>query len=187
MTIPGLLVINLFVGVSMAFAARIQIRTLQRPLFFSRYFSALMLLEFMILLPIAAYFYAFYPDWSWMYLVDVSSTNVAIGVMTIIAYPIACVMGYMVGYYSARGNSDWISIVFAVFVILGFIGMIAVAKDKLLWVGTYEQYHRNAGLKPFTSTSLFPSTVLSFAGSATCWFYQVYRFMQEGRLSQRAS
>ena len=84
MTIPGFLVINLFVGVSVAYAARIQIRTLQRPLFFSRYFSALMMLELMILLPIGAYFYAFYPDWSWMYLVDTTTANAAIGVMTVI-------------------------------------------------------------------------------------------------------
>jgi hypothetical protein len=187
LTIPGFLVINLFVGVSMAFASRIQIRTLQRPLFFSRYFSALMMLEFMILLPVAAYFYAFYPDWSWMYLVDTSSANAAIGVMTIIAYPIACLMGYMVGYYSARGNSDWVAVVFAIFIVAGLMGMIVVAEDKLLWVGTYEQYHRNAGLKPFISTSLFPSAVLSFLGAATCWFYLVYRFVQEGRLSLRAS
>lgn len=187
MTIPGFLVINMFVGVSIAYAARIQIRTLQRPLFFSRYFSALMMLELMILLPIGAYFYAFYPDWSWMYLVDTTEANAAIGVMTIISYPIAALMGYMVGYYSARGNSDWVAVLFAVFVLIGLLGMIIVAKDKLLWVGTYTQYHRDAGLKPVLSTSLFPSVILSFFGVSTCWFYLVFRFVQEGRLSLRAS
>lgn len=174
-------------GVSVAYAARIQIRTLQRPLFFSRYFSALMMLEFLILLPAAAYFYAFYPDWSWMYLIDTSATNYAFAVMTIIAYPIVALMGYMVGYYSARGNSDWVAVIFMLFLFIGLVGMLVVAQKKLMWIGTYEQYHRDAGLKPLVSTSLLPSAILAMLGFLICWCYLIYRFVQEGRLSLRAS
>ena len=73
MTIPVLIVVNLLVGASIAYSARIQIRTLQRPLFANRYFTALLMMELMILLPVGIYFSSFYPDWSWMYLIDTST------------------------------------------------------------------------------------------------------------------
>ena len=123
MTIPILIAVNLFVGVSVAYSARIQIRTLQRSLFFNRYFAALIMLETMILIPIGIYFYIFYPDWSWMYLVDTSASNPGIGVMALSSYPTAAVMGYLVGYYSSRGNSDWVALALMVFVAVGIAGL----------------------------------------------------------------
>ena len=185
MTIPGLVVINLLVGASVAFAARIQIRTLQRPLFTNRYFTSLAMLEGMIFVPIGIYFYSFYPDWSWMYLVDTAALPAGLGIMTQAAYPLAAVMGYLVGYFSARGGSDWVTLMFMGFVGVGFILLLFMAKDKLLWVGTFEQYHRNVGLNRFTATSLFPSLILAWLGAAACWSYVGYRFMQEGRISLR--
>lgn len=183
MTIPALIVINLLIGASVAFCSRIQIRTLQRPVFTSRYFIALMLLEAMIILPIGIYFYSFYPDWSWMYLVDTASAGPGLAVMAISMYPLAASMGYFVGYYSARGNSDWITLVFMVFLIIGIVGLFAVASDKVFWVGTYDQFYRDVSLKGFASTSLLSSTVLSLSGLGVCWGYLLYRFVQEGRLS----
>ncbi|MCP4674956.1 MAG: hypothetical protein GY854_05515 [Deltaproteobacteria bacterium] len=186
MTIPALIVLSALIGTTVAYAARVQIRTLQRPVFSTRYFSALMMFQVMILLPIGIYFYTFYPDWSWMYLVDTSSMSRGVGVMAIVSYPIAGALGYMVGYYSARGSSDWVTVMFIVFMIIGLIGLFAVAKNKIYWVGTYAQYHRAAGLSALTATSLLPSTLLSISGVGVCWSYLVYRFIQEGRLSLRA-
>lgn len=186
MTIPALVVLSSLIGSSVAFTARIQIRTLQRPMFTARYFIALMLFQTMIFIPTGVYFYAFYPDWSWMYLVDTSSIGQALGVMAILSYPTATVMGYLVGYYSARGSSDWVTVMFMIFMVIGIIGLFAVAKEKFYWVGTYEQYHRSAGIKPITSTSLLPSMLLSLSGFGVCWSYLLYRFFQEGRLSLRA-
>lgn len=186
MTIPALIIISALVGSSVAYAARIQIRTLQRTAFTTRYFSALMLFEGMILIPIGAYFYSFYPDWSWMYLLESATLSGGIGVMTMVGYPVAAALGYLVGYYSARASSDWVTIMFIIFMFIGLVGLIAVAKNKLYWVGTYEQYHRAAGLKTLTSTSLFPSMLLALSGLGVCWTYLVYRFNQEGRLSLKA-
>ena len=186
MTIPALLVLSSLVGASVAYAARIQIRTLQRAIFSSRYFMALMMFGFGILLPAGIYFYVFYSDWSWMYLANTSDMPGGIVVMAMLSYPIAAIMSYLVGYFSARGNSDWVTLMFLVFMGIGLIGLFAVASDKLFWVGTYEQYHRNTGLRQFTSTSLFPSSLLALSGICVCWFYILYRFVQEGRISLRA-
>ncbi len=186
MTIPAFVIICALIGASVAYSARIQIRTLQRPVFFTRYFSSLMMFQVMILVPIGIYFYTFYPDWSWMYLIDTSSLSRGVGVMTIVAYPLAATMGYLVGYFSTRGQSDWVTIMFIVFMIIGLAGLLVVGKDKFIWVGTYNQYHRDAGLKLFTATSLLPSILLSFSGVGICWSYLIYRFIQEGRLSLRA-
>ncbi|MCP4601533.1 MAG: hypothetical protein GY847_13645 [Proteobacteria bacterium] len=186
MTIPALIVTNALIGASIAFAARIQIRTLQRPIFSSRYFVALLMFQVIILLPVGIYLYSFYPDWSWMYLVDTASLEGGIGVMAIASYPIAAAMGYLVGYYSARGSSDWVTIMFMLFMIVGLIGLFAIAKDKLVWIGTYQQYHRSVGLKSLTSTSLLPSMLLAISGIGVCWSYLIYRFIQEGRLSMQA-
>lgn len=186
MTIPALVVLSSLIGASVAYASRIQIRTLQRPLFSARYFVALMMFQFMIFIPTGIYFYAFYPDWSWMYLVDTSSLGKAIGIMAILSYPTGAAMGYLVGYYSARGSSDWVTVMFMLFMTVGFVGLFAVAKEKFYWVGTYAQYHRSAGIEPITATSLLPSMLLSFCGFSVCWSYLLYRFFQEGRLSLRA-
>jgi hypothetical protein len=71
--------------------------------------------------------------------------------------------------------------------VCGLVGLFWVAPDKLLWVGTYEQYHRETGLAPFTQTSLLPSTLLAMGGILVCWIYLIYRFVQEGRLSLRTT
>ena len=143
-------------------------------------------LNAMIFLPIGIYFYSFYPDWSWMYLVDTEALPGGIGIMTQVAYPIAAVMGYLVGYFSARGGSDWVTVLFMGFVGLGFILLVIMAKEQLLWIGTFEQYHRNVGLQEITSTSLMPSLILAWAGASICWAYLSFRFVQEGRISLRA-
>jgi hypothetical protein len=186
MTIPALLVLSSLIGASVAYAARIQIRTLQRAIFSSRYFISLMVFGIGILLPVGIYFYAFYSDWSWMYLADTSAMSGGIVVMVMVSYPIVAIMGYLVGYFSARGNSDWVTVMFLILMVVGLIGLFSVAPDKLFWVGTYEQYHRNTGLRQFTSTSLFPSSLLALSGICVCWFYILYRFIQEGRMSLRA-
>ncbi len=187
MTIPALIVLSALVGASVAFASRIQIRTLQRPVFSTRYFIALMMFQVMILLPVGVYFYAFYPDWSWMYLIDTAALSSGVGVMAMAAYPISASLGYMVGYYSARGSSDWVTVMFMMFMIVGLIGLVAVAKNKIIWVGTYEQFHRAAGLRALTKTSLLPSMLLSISGIGVGWSYLIHRFIQEGRLSLRVS
>ncbi len=186
MTIPVLIVLSSLIGASVAYAARIQIRTLQRAIFGSRYFLAMMMFGLGILLPVGIYFYAFYSDWSWMYLADTSKMSGGIVVMAMVSYPIAAIISYLVGYFSARGNSDWVTLMFLLLMVIGLIGLFAVAPDKIFWVGTYEQYHRNTGLRQFAATSLFPSTLLALSGICVCWFYILYRFVQEGRMSLRA-
>ncbi|MDD5308432.1 MAG: hypothetical protein PHU25_14010 [Deltaproteobacteria bacterium] len=187
MTIPGFIIVNLLVGASVAYAARVQIRTLQRSIFQSRYFAALLMLEGLILLPSGCYFLVFYPDWSWMYLVDPTRSGGALGAMAAIAYPFAAALGYLVGYYSARGGSDWVTVMFMTFMGAGLAGLFLVAGDKLMWVGTFEQYHRNAGLARLPATSLLPSAIVAWIGTIVCWATVVYRFIQEGRVSLRSA
>ncbi|MDJ0764649.1 MAG: hypothetical protein QNJ97_16845 [Myxococcota bacterium] len=186
MTIPGFVVLSALMSTSVAYAARIQIRTLQRSVFSTRYFAALMMFQVMVLVPIGIYFFTFYPDWSWMYLIDSATMRRGVGIMTITAYPVSAAMGYLIGYYSAKSSSDWISIIFIIFMSIGLVGLFVVAKDKILWVGTYQQFHRSVGLKPLTGTSLLPSMILSMSGIGVCWSYLVYYLVQEGRLSLRA-
>ncbi|HUT78144.1 MAG TPA: hypothetical protein VM285_10680 [Polyangia bacterium] len=186
MTIPGFIIVNLLAGASVAFAARVQIRNLQRPVFANRYFSALALFEVMILLPAGSYFQAFYGDWSWMYLVDTRMLPVGLEVMAVCAYPVAATMGFLVGYFSARSNSDWVTAVFIGIMGLGLLALLAVASEKLVMVGSFDQYHRNVGLSPLTASSLLPSVLLAWSGIAVCWAYLLYRFGREGRLSLSA-
>ena len=186
MTIPALAILSALMGASIAFSARVQIRTLQRPLFTTRYFVSLMLFQGMIFLPVAVYFYSFFPDWSWMYLVDTAELGNATPTMTMALYPVAAVMGYLIGYFSARSSGDWITVTFMVFMIIGAIGLFAVAGNKVAWVGSFEQYHRAVGLRGFGSTSLLPSTIVAGCGMGVCWFYLIYKFVQEGRHAIRA-
>lgn len=185
MTIPALIAASLLLGAAVAYAARIQIRTLQRHVFTTRYFSALMMLQIVIMLPIGLYFYIFYPDWSWMYLVNSTYLNGGVVVMTFISYPLVAAMGYLVGYYSARSASNWVTVMFMAFMALGLLGLFIAAKDQLIWVGTYEQYHRDVGLTVMTSTSVFPSMLLALSGIGVSFGYTVYRFVREGRATSQ--
>ena len=187
MTIPALIAASLLLGASVAYVARIQIRTLQRHVFTTRYFSALMMLELLIILPIGVYFYRFYPDWSWMYLVNSAYLNASVVVMTLASYPLVGAMGYLVGYYSARSASDWVTIMFIAFMALGLLGLFVAAKDQLMWVGTYEQYHRDVGLRTVTSTSIIPSAILALSGIGICFGYIAYRFVREGRATSQTT
>ena len=183
MTIPGFIVMNLLLGSSVAFAAHLQIRTMQRPVSYNRYFNALMLLEMLVVVPAGIYFAAFYPDWSWMYLVDARSLPIGISVMAIASYPVAAGLGYLVGYFSARSASDWVTVIFMLFVVLSLGGLLVMAGEKLAVLGTYEQYHRNVGLKAFTESSLLPSVALAGVCIGVSWGYLIYRFVREGRLA----
>lgn len=186
MTIPALIASSLLFGASVAYASRVQIRTLQRHLFTTRYFLALMMLELLIIVPVGIYAYVFYSDWSWMYLVNSAEINPALGVMAVCAYPLAAVMGYLVGYYSARSGTDFVTMMFMVFLALGLMGLFIAAKNQFLWVGTYQQFHRNVGLKFITSTSLIQSIVLSTLGILVCWCYLLYKFIKEGRMTSQS-
>ena len=181
MTIPALIALNLFIGASTAFSARVQIRTLQRHVFTTRYFIALMMLETMIVLPIGAYFYIFYTDWSWMYLVNSTNLESAVGAMAVMTYPMAASLGYLVGYNSARSGSDWITLMFLAFIGAGLVGLAAAAKNQFVMVGTYEQYHRDVGLKSIWVTSLVPSISAAGAGIVISWVHLLIRFSKEGR------
>lgn len=183
MTIPGFIVMNLLLGSSVAFSAHMQIRTMQRPVSYNRYFNALMLLEALVVVPAGIYFAAFYPDWSWMYLVDTRTLPTGTIVMAIASYPVAAGLGYLVGYFSARSASDWVTVVFMVFVVLSLGGLLVMAGDKLGVLGTYEQYHRNVGLKAFSESSLLPSAALALLCIGVSWGYLVYKFAREGRLA----
>jgi hypothetical protein len=143
------------------------------------------MMQIMIVVPVGIYFAAFYPDWSWMYLIDTATLNVGVVSMAIVSYPLTAVMGYLVGYYSARSASDWVTVMFIIFMTLGIFILLAIGRNQLFMVGTYQQYHRNVGLQPLASTSLFPSILLAWSGVGICWGYLIYRFIQEGRLSLR--
>ncbi len=186
MTIPALIAVSLLMGASVAYASRVQIRTLQRHVFNTRYFFALMMIELLIVLPVAIYFYIFYPDWSWMYLVNTTTLSNGVVAMTFAAYPLLAAMGYLVGYYSARSASDWVTVMFIVFMSLGLLGLVIVASDQLMWVGTYEQYHRNVGLKLLTATSVFPSILLAVTGIGICFGNVLYRLVREGRVTSQS-
>lgn len=183
MTIPGLIIVNMLVGASVAWAARIQIRSLQRPVFQSRYFTALLMLELLIFLPVGIYYNGFYPDWSWMYLVDTRNIPAGLTAMALFLYPVSACMGYLVGYFSARGNSDWVSMMFLMFLGLGLIGLFIVGFDKFTHLGTFDQYHNNVNLKRWTTTSLFPSVLVTWPGVVVSWGYILFRFWKEGSVS----
>ena len=69
------------------------------------------------------------------------------------------------------------------FVVLSLGGLLVMAGEKLAVLGTYEQYHRNVGLKAFTESSLLPSVALAGMCIGVSWGYLIYRFVREGRLA----
>ena len=187
MTIPGFIVVSLLLGASIAFSARLQIRALQRSVPHNRYLNALLLLEALIVMPAGVYFATFYPDWSWMYLVDARNLPTGTFVMAIASYPVAAALGYLVGYFSARCASDWVTLIFIVFVAFSLVMLLVMSGDKITSLGTYEQYHRNVGLKGFASSSLLPSSLVAWICIGASWGHLLHRFAREGRLTSSSA
>ncbi|MBN2804676.1 MAG: hypothetical protein JXR91_16395 [Deltaproteobacteria bacterium] len=187
MTIPGLIILNMLAGTSVAFSANIQIKSLQRPLFYNRYFTALLMLEIMVFLPAGIYFSGFYPDWSWMYLVNTSKMSPGISAMALLAYPATAIMGYLVGYFSAKSNSNWVSIMFMIFLIAGLLGLFIVGSEKLTLLGTYDQFSNNVNLIKWTESSLLASYIVAIIGILTGWGFILYKFWLEGHLTRAAN
>ena len=183
MTIPGLIILNMLVGTSIAYSSKVQIRNLQRPLFYNRYFTALLMLELMIFLPLGVYFNGFYPDWSWMYLFDTRNISPGLTAMALLAYPVTAVLGYLVGYFSAKSSSDWISLMFMFFLIFALAGLVAVGYGKFFFLGTYDQFQNNINLIKWTSSSLLPSHIVALAGIGISWGFILYRFWREGHIA----
>jgi hypothetical protein len=186
MTIPGFSILNMLVGASVAYSARVQIRSLQRPVFYNRYFTALLMLEVLIFLPVGIYFNGFYPDWSWMYLLDTRALPPGVTAMAMAIYPVTATMGYLVGYFSSKSNSDWVSVMFMGFLLLGLMGLLAVGTEKLGNVGTFDQYHNNVNLQRWTDTSLLPSVIVVLLGIPVAWGYLLLRFWREGNVHATA-
>ena len=187
MTIPGLICINLLVGISMAYCARVQIKNLQRPVFYNRYFTVLLMFQVSLMLPVGVYFNGFYPDWSWMYLVDTRSSPMGLSVMALLGYPFSAAAGYVVGYYSARANVDWLTVLFMSFLGIVVIGLFIVGWSKISMLGTYSQFQNHINLVPISRTSLLPSMLITWAGLLVCWGYILFRFWREGHLTSAAS
>jgi len=183
MTIPGLIILNLLVGTSIAYSSKVQISSLQRPVFYNRYFTALLMFEIMTVLPVGLYFNGFYEDWSWMYLIDSRTLSPMLTAMALLSYPVAAAMGYLVGYFSARSNSNWVSVMFMFFLAAGFMGLIFIAHDKFLYLGTFDQFQNSVNLTKWTASSLLPSHIVAIAGIGIAWGFIMYRFWHEGHLA----
>ena len=62
-----------------------------------------------------------------MYLVNTATLSNSVVAMTFAAYPLLAAMGYLVGYYSARSTSDWVTLMFITFMALGLLGLVIAA------------------------------------------------------------
>lgn len=175
MPIPQLYALNVMLGLGCAWLARAEIRLASRSAIASVAFGVLLIGEVLLMLPMGLYLYLFYPDWSWMYLVEAREVPSAVVVFVMGGYLVAATAGYFGAVALCRASRE----TFVLWLIgaLGFIVVLtlAIGYRRFGLVGTFEQYHRLFGLDPMTHSGLGAFLLLAIPALGGAWGWGLHR------------
>jgi hypothetical protein len=110
----------------------------------NRYLLGVVLFELFFFIPLGAYLYFFYPDWSLMYFVDPGTLDqgarVMVGATALCGYMAAIVSGYILAARLLRTDRDGaVMIIFiATALILGVFSLVTMS--RLMGIGAYSDW-----------------------------------------------
>jgi len=108
-TVPFDIVLNFFIGMLVPLVLRDGVRA-ERGILINRFLLAVVLFETFFFLPLGAYLYFFYPDWSLMFFIDPSGveegTIKTIGMLALSGYMGAVVCGFALSAWMVRSGRE---------------------------------------------------------------------------------
>lgn len=154
MPLPFLLLLGIAIGVAAAAAAKTELLLSPRPPLLTAAFSAFFTFVLFVLVPISVYFYVFHGDWFLLYLVDTGHVPSAIALVGFALQAGTATLGFLVGTALVRAQH-----MVAVYVTIGACvllaaGIVPVAMDRLMVVGSFAQFHGSFGLIGYAETPL---------------------------------
>jgi hypothetical protein len=134
----------LLVGLSFAACARVQFTSGQKP--WGRELQAVLSFETILVWPISIYFFAVFPDWSWMYLVDPHKLPYGVSVLVLLAFGTTLVGGYLIGWALLRsGRERWLHAALAVVTVV-LVAFAVACRSRLLHGATYAEFQSGHAL-----------------------------------------
>ena len=142
-TVPFDIIANFLIGMVVAIACAGTVRSADS-IIVNRLVLGLVLFELFFFLPLGAYLYFFYPDWSLMFFVDPANwepaTVKAVGAAALACYMAAIVAGYAIAARLIRADNTGSAIIVAVALAaaLGLFSLITIR--QLTQVGAYADW-----------------------------------------------
>ncbi|HUT51943.1 MAG TPA: hypothetical protein VM658_00995 [bacterium] len=142
-TVPFDILLNFIIGMLAALAWREGLREHQS-LAINRYLLGVVLFELFFFIPLGAYLYFFFPDWSLMYFVNpaalAESTREAVGGLALLAYMAAIVGGFLLAADLVRKDRDGTAMLILLIAAVALGVFSALTLARLMGVGTYAEF-----------------------------------------------
>ena len=110
----------------------------------NRYLLGTILFELFFFVPLGAYLYFYYPDWSLMYYIDTSlypeKTIIIIGIIALISYIGAAKAGFFTSAWLIRNDNIKAAYLVLAFVLICLSVFCMISINQLMGVGSFEQY-----------------------------------------------
>ncbi len=114
--------------------------SIKRDGIFTKFFWRGFLFQLLIFFPIGLYLFLTWPDWSWMYWVNNETTPTILKVVALSGYIISFLIGYIASAYAIKKNRDIIAYILAAIGVVGILVITMIGFDRLIHIGTYEEY-----------------------------------------------
>ncbi len=181
-TVPFDVALNIAIGASLAWAGKDT--QVEGRVWRSAALGALLALEALVFLPVGAYLLTRYPDWSMMYLVDVSGLPPTIRLTVLALYPIAAVSAFVAArrllkQHRKAGVAGLIALGIGLALAIAYVGQTA-----LLSVGTAQTFAAGTARSLF-ETSLFYLLILGSAAVIASWGAALWRLRLVSAAAQR--
>ncbi len=181
MMLPLALALALSIGLGASLAGRVELCVSPRPMFLTGSFASLMFFTWLVLVPVSAYFYVFHGDWFLLYAVDVRRIPSALALIGFVTQGALAVLTFAIGATLVRSQRTtvvgWGA---AVLAILGLVPVL-VLWERVVQVGSYEEFHGDFGLEGFTAGSIWQGTLAMGGILLLTGGYLLYRLQASGR------
>lgn len=141
-------------------AGRSELRVSPRPALLTRTFGAHAIFLATLVVPISVYFYVFHGDWYLLYLVDVRRVPSAFALLSFMAHGAIGSGGFLAGASLIRAQKEVVAALLGSGPLVGAVAFGVLARSRLAVVGSYAQFHRGFGLKPFAESALLEGAAL---------------------------
>jgi hypothetical protein len=145
-TVPFDIPLSFIIGMLVPLACPLGVRSV-KSIAMNRYLLGTVLFVLFFFVPLGAYLYYYYPDWSLMYFIDPSAyqenTIIIIGALALVSYMAAAKAGFFISAKLIRGGNRKTVYLILGLVLLALAIFSALSFNQLMSVGTYAEYTAN--------------------------------------------
>jgi hypothetical protein len=177
MPIPFAPLVGWLLGMGIAWAGHSVIAKDDAPLMTTRPFLIVSLFAALVFAPVATYFVAFHPDWSYAYFFRREQIPSAIDLALVILSGASVILGFALAVRFLH-RPRWLALLPIAPACIVIALAIATAR-RLAWSGTYAQFHGDFGLEPIGASALARGLVVGWIAIALGLMWTVRELRRE--------